>query len=541
VEHARWRSWGTATGAVARGVTTSVSSPVVNIRPGLAYNRLGVAIAQLEMRHSRVQPGHSGLAGGIRRPGPTVGDLWEFKWVKRALATFKELIRPYYLRYFYFRLFPSRRPGQFAECWRYPFFKLRRSDELSWLKLIGPSTSEPAVLFLPMTDWHFRTQRTQQLALSLADAGRYCFCLSPHLGREFPRVRADNNEHRISVLQRRIAEIHVRLAREPVFHQRLLRDCENRTVVDTIMGALRDSHVTNVIQIVSFPVWLETARALRDRLGWPIVYDCHDLLSGFANVAREIVREEAKLLEICDLAVFSSQYLLDEQAKACTPVAHKSLLLRNAADPGIGPVVRHIRQSGKSPVRTVGYVGSLSYWFDLEAVRRAAQDHPRWTFVLIGAIEVDRIRSLASLPNVELIGEVPHSVLGAHLASFDIAMIPFIRTDLTLAVNPIKLYEYMQHGLPVVATRLPELEHFGDLVYLADDVAGFSRALDAAAAETDASLPERRVKVATQETWNARATELMKAFRALCWSDDKAMPAPAATSIAVARALGQAQ
>jgi ribosomal protein L16 Arg81 hydroxylase len=73
---------------------------------------------------------------------------------------------------------------------------------------------------------------------------------------------------------------------------------------------------------------------------------------------------------------------------------------------------------------------------------------------------------------------------------------------------------------------------------LADNAADFSRALDAAAAETDVSLAERRIKVAAQETWSTRTAQLMEEFQTLPRSADERALAPAANPVASANAGG---
>ena len=69
-----------------------------------------------------------------------------------------ELLRPYYLRWVYFRRYPSARPPHFAACWRYPNSPIG--------EMARPSTDRPGVVFFPMNDWHTRFQRTQQLAVA---------------------------------------------------------------------------------------------------------------------------------------------------------------------------------------------------------------------------------------------------------------------------------------------------------------------------------------------------------------------------------------
>ncbi len=94
----------------------------------------------------------------------------------------------------------------------------------------------------------------------------------------------------------------------------------------------------------------------------------------------------------------------------------------------------------------------------------AAQRRRGASFVLIGRESGADLSALAALPNVHRLGEVPYASLPEHLAAFDVCTIPFRRTPLTEATNPVKLYEYLATGKPVVARRLPEIEPFSEVV-----------------------------------------------------------------------------
>jgi glycosyltransferase involved in cell wall biosynthesis len=112
------------------------------------------------------------------------------------------------------------------------------------------------------------------------------------------------------------------------------------------------------------------------------------------------------------------------------------------------------------PSPRVIYVGALESWFDWEALAHAAAVMPQVSFAVIG----EGVRVPAALPaNVLLLGLRPHSEISAYLAHCDVGIIPF-RQDKGMtglhAVDPIKLWEYLASGLPVVASAnlaLPDL------------------------------------------------------------------------------------
>jgi glycosyltransferase involved in cell wall biosynthesis len=409
----------------------------------------------------------------------------------------KEAVRPYYLRWIFFPLQPRRRPQAFQSCWQYPFDKV--GDEAALPKA---GTSLPDLLFYPMTDWHTRIQRTQHLVRAFAALGFRCIYLNPHLGREFETTPLFDKAHRLARLEKNIFELHIRLPREPVFHDRLLAAEEEEIIAAAVRRVLAPG--ASVIQMLSFPLWRGVARRFRDESGFPIVYDCHDLLSGFGNIGAGIITAETELLEEADLVLFSSQGLLDRYRHI-----KKWLLVRNAVS--ASQFETGVTSRPEAPP-VVGYVGALDSWFDIEAVEQAAFLNPQCRFVLAGRVEFEPIKRLKAIGNVELAGEVPYGRVPGLLGEFRVALIPFRINPLTLMTNPIKMYEYFSCGLPVVSTPLPEAQAMGDLVYIGETPGDFARQVGRALQEDDPSLRARRKAVAVKENWTVRAREISSTF-----------------------------
>ena len=413
------------------------------------------------------------------------------------LGRLKEAVRPYYLRWLYFPLRPRQRPAAFRACWQYPFQKLDES-----VRLPESTTNLPDLLFYPMTDWHTRIQRTQHLVRAFAALGFRCIYLNPHLGREFESTPLFDKAHRLAQLEHDIFELHIRLPREPVFHDRLLATEEEDLVVSTVRRILPPG--VPVIQILSFPLWLGVARRFRNESAFPMVYDCHDLLSGFQNICGDMIAAEADLLQEADLVLFSSQGLADRYRNV-----RKGLLVRNAVT---FSEFQTVAASPELQPPVAGYAGALESWFDVEAVVEAAYQNPQCRFVLAGRIEFDPIRRLQALPNVEFTGEIPYSRIPELLREFRVALIPFRINPLTSMADPIKMYEYFSCGLPVVSTPLPEAQAMGDLVYLGATPAEFARQVTRALAEDDPSRRARRREIAVRESWNERARSISEAL-----------------------------
>jgi len=412
----------------------------------------------------------------------------------------KEFIRPFYLRWIYFPFVPGAKPTAFEACWKYPFERLNPGGRLA-----PPQSDLPDLMFFPMTDWHERNQRSRQLALAFSSLGYRCIYLSPHLGREFESSPLFDRNPRLSQLAPNVFELHVRLRREPVYHFRMLLPDEEARLA-TVLRGLLPGRRRGVMQIVSFPVWLGVARALRKTGEFPIIYDCHDFLSGFANVGPEILASEVELLRDADLVLFSAPEL-----RQAHPGVRSAMLLRNGVDAGH---FADVRPSAEGPL-AAGYVGALEDWFDIDCLEAAARANPDVRFVIVGRVDHAPIERLRSLPNVQFMGEVPYHRLPEIFASFRVGLIPFRINSLTLATNPIKLYEYFSCGMPVVSTALPEVERMGDLAYVAHSPAEFAAAVRQAMSEDDAGRRKRRLEVAVRESWTGRAHTLagrMKGF-----------------------------
>jgi len=351
-----------------------------------------------------------------------------------------------------------------------------------------------------MNDWHTRTQRNQHLARDLARRGYPVIYVNPHLGREFPDTFRRGREERLMQIASNLLELHVHLPREPVFHHRLLTSDETLRIRDAVTRALQRTGAQRAVQIASLPIWLDAAVAIRATHGAPLIYDCHDYLAGFLNVADEIIQKEADLFRSSDLIVCTANSLMN-RAAAETPAP--CVLLRNAAAHEFFSVKQEMPEQV-----TIGYAGAIDSWFDADAVRFAAEARPHWRFELVGRVENPAVSALAALPNVHLMGEVRFSELPQHLGRWTAAMIPFRLNPLIEATDPIKAYEYLACGLPVAACRMPELERFGDLVAFYDSPAQLVSQLDQITAPQCADKREQRREFVATETWEARGAKL---------------------------------
>lgn len=331
------------------------------------------------------------------------------------------------------------------------------------------------VICLAICDWDARFQRPQQLMAQFAAAGHRVFFVRPRFGRAYALRTKRENVYEVTLPEATLDELRHHCA------------------------------IQNAVVIVQVPFWWPLARNLREQSGWPIVYDCMDLHAGFANVRRAELAHEDALLAGADLVTVSSS-LLRRRARA-----HRDevVVVRNGCDYEhfAATTARHNARP------TIGFYGAIADWFDSALVAALAKRRPDWDFVLVGSTWSGRVARLKRLANVTLPGEQPYESLPRWLGGFDVAIIPFRRTPLTAATNPVKVYEMLASGRPVVSVPLPEIIPLTPFVRLAASAAEFEREIEAALAEDGGAAAARRA-FAREQTWERRFEEFAAAITA---------------------------
>jgi glycosyltransferase involved in cell wall biosynthesis len=254
---------------------------------------------------------------------------------------------------------------------------------------------------------------------------------------------------------------------------------------------------------------LPVAAPLLGRLGerGSILY-YQDRYDAFSHVDAPYLRACLKeLARGCDVAVVSAEELgADLRALGAEPaiVAHGVDVERFAGEHQPPTDLQAL------PRPLVGYVGLLDDYVDLELLVGLADRLDQGTVVLVGAANTDV--SMLRHPRIELLGVRPYESIPAYVSSFDCCLIPFQVNRLTVAVNPIKLREYLAAGRPVVSTPLPEVARYGDVVSVVareDFVGAVIDVLNSS--DLEGAREARRLRVAG-ESWERVAASIEALF-----------------------------
>ncbi|HMF06985.1 MAG TPA: glycosyltransferase, partial [Methylocella sp.] len=284
----------------------------------------------------------------------------------------------------------------------------------------------------------------------------------------------------------------------PVIYSTPLNGKQQAWLVQAIQSLHEMVGVRPAVALLHLPFWRSIAINISSAA---LIYDCMDYHAGFSNTLDSVGAEERKLIDQADIVVTSSLALSNHVQGAAANV-----LIRNGAEVEFFSALPEATVA-RSSRPTVGYFGTIAEWFDSDLVAAAAKAFPDWDFVLIGSAAHADVSKLRGLPNVRLPGEQPYSELPGWLHSFDVCIIPFKLNDLILHTNPVKLYEYLSAGKPVVATPLPELVLLENgLVHIAGTRETFLEKLSIAMSECgDLEKGNVRRGWAAEQTWDDRA------------------------------------
>jgi len=353
------------------------------------------------------------------------------------------------------------------------------------------------VVRFPIIPWDFRFQRPQQILSRLAAAGHRAFYVDASF-------RPSGDPVTFRAIGDGVIEASLR---GPALN--IYTDMMDGPAVDAFFEGLDDMRRTHGLgataSIVDLPFWCPLVARARETFGWPIIYDCMDHHAGFEGIGSNIDEQETALLRAADLVIVSSTGL-EQKAREHNP---NVLMARNACD------FEHFagRPAADATRPVVGYYGAISEWFDPDLVADLAERRGDWSFVLIGQVMGADVTRLAALPNVRLVGEIPYPDLPKWLATFDVTIVPFKRIPLTEATNPVKVYETLAAGKPVVSVPLPELQHFSGLVRLAATAREFEREIAKELDTPGARAVRARRAFAGDHTWSDRIALIEPAIR----------------------------
>jgi len=250
-------------------------------------------------------------------------------------------------------------------------------------------------------------------------------------------------------------------------HQQRLKDIIDRFISEQIVG--------KSIAWYYSPMALLFTNHLHPVL---TVYDCMDELSAFKFAPPELKQQEQKLLHKADV-VFTGGYSLYNAKKH---LHHNIYPFPSSIDKEHFAKARYVEEPEDQkniPHPRLGFYGVIDERFDIDLIKKVADEKPEWQFVFIGPVVKISHDALPKNSNIHYIGSRNYQQLPAYISGWDIALIPFAINESTKYISPTKTPEYLAAGKPVISTAIEDVVHpYGDekLVHIIHSPAEFIQA-----------------------------------------------------------------
>ena len=161
----------------------------------------------------------------------------------------------------------------------------------------------------------------------------------------------------------------------------------------------------------------------------------------------------------------------------------------------------------------IGFIGSISeYKLNYKLIHNVASSLKEINFVFIGptddSLNHSNLNRIKKLKNVYFLGYRKYKSLPSYCAYFDVAWLPLIHNNYTKSMFPMKFFEYLAAGLPVVATDLQSIREFNKLVTITDDISKIKIAIIKALKNKDFNL-KNRLSLAMENTYQKRTKKML--------------------------------
>jgi len=254
-----------------------------------------------------------------------------------------------------------------------------------------------------------------------------------------------------------------------------------------------------------------------------LIYDCYDEYlapTNFRNSAllRQLEEKDREILRKADIVFGASEPIVEKRRKFNKNV----YFIPNAVD------YNHFKKAfdektaipddiTRIPHPIIGFVGNMNQSIDFNLLTFLAHQRPEWSLVLIGSFNAyergfmrsKELREARSCKNIYFIGGRPFEQIPGYLKAFDICLIPYKDTEFNRSRSPVKLYEYMASGKPIVSIPVCQCQQFKATIEIAKDPQSFLEAIERVLAGNH-NVMLQNLMIAEENSWERRADKVSK-------------------------------
>lgn len=240
-----------------------------------------------------------------------------------------------------------------------------------------------------------------------------------------------------------------------------------------------------------------------------IIYDCVDRHSAYKGmIDPQIVDRMERDLAISASHIFCTARGLYDTLKKYNENVH---LIPNGADYKLFSQAINYNKANPDKGKPVfGFIGMLQECIDYEWMVALAEAFPQGQVVLVGGTMPGvNLSPLKKYPNIKFMGLVDQKKLPEIIGGFDVCLNLFREGRLSKDVSPLKLYEYLATGKPVVSSREPlQVSDYKDVIYIAENKSDFVVKCRQALMEDDDQKVRRRMQYGKETSWSERVRQM---------------------------------
>ena len=201
-----------------------------------------------------------------------------------------------------------------------------------------------------------------------------------------------------------------------------------------------------------------------------LIYDCMDDFVEFPNIKNNVKQKkkmytnERDLISRADNIFSSSLHLKNILIERYKIIPKKINVINNAISSeykNIEYTIAPNDYTNKVHHKDLLYIGTISSWFDFNLIIDSLNQFKYIRYILIGPCEID----IPPHERIIHLGIKEHNTLNNYMQLSDALIMPFKVNDLVKSVNPVKLYEYIHSGKPIITCSYDEIDKFNDFVY----------------------------------------------------------------------------
>lgn len=231
-----------------------------------------------------------------------------------------------------------------------------------------------------------------------------------------------------------------------------------------------------------------------------------------------IASAEALLVKRADFVIVSSNNLKNKLTENYPNEAKKLTVINNGVDMKTFTLNQTIDTKETEIVKAnnrkkVAYIGTISDWVNISMIYKLAKEMSNVDFYVVGPLDRHiNMDEYNDLDNMIFTGPQPYYTVPAIIKQMDVMIMPFVLNEVVESVNPVKIYEYLAMGKPVIATGYSETYQFANLIETYNTETEFAELLknQLAINSDNPDLIEKRIAFASNNSWKQRANGFKK-------------------------------